>query len=662
MGPPRDRTAAGEKGDVPARRLEQLWQAGARPDVDAFLAACGPLAPLETAAVLRVDQGRRWQAGERVPAEAYLRRHPRVAEDRDAAFDLIFHEFLLREWRGERPSLDEYRRRFPALAEVLKALGTGGGDGAPPVPRSEATTAYTAPFAPDGPPERPVRPALVPVAGAPGLTGEIQTLLRKRLRIVVLIVLAFYAVQGFLSLLSLFGWFVVFPVNPTGFGFTAFTIALAATLAALLLGKRSIPLRGLRAIELTIFFVPAAITAWFSYGQLRSDWLDEYARAAGGVGTVIFARSHALHWFALIVIYGTYIPNTWRRCAVCAGLMALIPVALGAGVALGEDASKARLIGAYLVDLGIWMATALAVAVYSSHRIEVLRREAFEARRFGQYRLKERLGGGGMGEVYLAEHVLLRRPCALKLIRPERAGDREALRRFEREVQATAALTSWHTVEIYDYGHSADGTFYYVMEYLPGLSLEQLVKRDGPLAPARAVRLLRQLCSALREAHAAGLVHRDLKPGNVIVGDRGGQRDVAKLLDFGLVRACGPADDPKRLTRERTILGTPAFMSPEQAAGEGDVDARSDLYSLGAVTYFLLTGRPPFVRPTAVQTLAAHLGDPPAPLADVRPDVPADVQAVVMRCLEKAPSRRFATAAELDEALAPCEGERPEVS
>src|SRR5262249_9075166 len=188
----------------------------------------------------------------------------------------------------------------------------------------------------------------------------------------------------------------------------------------------------------------------------------------------------------------------------------------------------------------------------------VLRQEAFAARTLGQYRLKERLGAGGMGEVYLAEHALLKRPCAIKLIRLERAGDPRNLVRFEREVQATAALSHANTVEIYDYGHAADGTFYYVMEYLPGLDLERLGGGPGPLPPERAVPLLRQVCGALREAHAAGLIHRDLKPGNVLVCRRGGLADVAKLLDFGLVRAPGLDQDGQKLTQEGALAGTPA--------------------------------------------------------------------------------------------------------
>jgi serine/threonine-protein kinase len=300
---------------------------------------------------------------------------------------------------------------------------------------------------------------------------------------------------------------------------------------------------------------------------------------------------------------------------------------------------------------------AVALAIFGSHHITVLRQQAFQFRKLGQYQLKQRLGAGGMGEVYLAEHALLQRPCAIKLIRPERAGDPKHLRRFEREVQITATLTHPNTVQVFDYGHAADGTFYYVMEYLPGPNLEQLVKQHGPLPPERAVHFLRQVCGALQEAHATGLIHRDIKPSNIIVCERGGVFDVVKLLDFGLVHApdLGDLGKPKgELTKEGSILGTPAFMSTEQAAGK-ELDARSDIYSLGAVAYFLLSGKPPFVHETPMQTLAAHICERPAPLSGLRKDVPADLQNVIMTCLEKSPPQRFPDADSLEKALAGCQ-------
>jgi serine/threonine-protein kinase len=260
-----------------------------------------------------------------------------------------------------------------------------------------------------------------------------------------------------------------------------------------------------------------------------------------------------------------------------------------------------------------------------------------------------------MGEVYLAEHVLLRRPAAIKLIRPERAGDPKNLARFEREVKTTATLTHPNTVQIFDYGHAEDGTFYYVMEYLPGLTLDQLVKEHGPLPPARAVHVLRQLCGALREAHAAGLVHRDIKPGNVMVCQRGGLHDVVKLLDFGLVLPHGGTSDGEKLTQDGAIAGTPAYMSPEQADGHAEPDARSDIYSVGALAYFLLTGQPPFAGRSGIKMLAAHLYEKPDAMTRHCPDLPADIEAVVLRCLAKAPSDRYQDAENLESALMACE-------
>jgi serine/threonine-protein kinase len=360
-----------------------------------------------------------------------------------------------------------------------------------------------------------------------------------------------------------------------------------------------------------------------------------------------------LPWFAVIVAYGAFIPNTWQRCGAVVAVLVLLPMAVTAAAGLRHPAAAPALLGGVLVEMTIWLAIAAAIAVYGSHKINVLRHEAFEARQLGQYVLKQRLGEGGMGEVYLAEHQLLRRPCAVKLIRAECMGDSQTLVRFEREVKATASLSHWNTVDIFDYGHTEDGTFYYVMEYLPGLDLEDMVNRHGPLAPERVIHLLRQVCAALHEAHARGLIHRDIKPGNIIACERGQVQDVVKLLDFGLVRTAESAGLSGSLTEYGRVMGTPLYMSPEQARG-WPADARSDIYSLGAVAYFLLTGQPPFVRDSSMDVLAAHLVDPVAPPSTLRPDVSPDLQEVVLRCLEKDPARRFPNADSLDQALAEC--------
>jgi serine/threonine protein kinase len=291
------------------------------------------------------------------------------------------------------------------------------------------------------------------------------------------------------------------------------------------------------------------------------------------------------------------------------------------------------------------------VAIFGSYRVSLLERRVQDAERLGQYRLVRPLGAGGMGEVYLAEHVLLKQPFAVKMLSPDRVSDPKTLQRFEREVRAMAQLEHWNTVEIYDYGHGADGSFYYVMEYLPGLTLEQLVKQYGPLPPARAVHFLRQVCRALQEAHVIGLMHRDIKPGNVIVCERAGIYDVAKLLDFGLVKHVGPAPGPDDITLDGMVAGTPAYMSPEQAAGSDTADARTDIYSLGAVAYFLLTGRPPFTNRSATQVMAAHMYESPAPAIAFRPEIGHALDDIVRRCLSKKPSDRFPDAKSLQAAL-----------
>jgi serine/threonine-protein kinase len=366
-----------------------------------------------------------------------------------------------------------------------------------------------------------------------------------------------------------------------------------------------------------------------------------------------FNAGNCLRWFILIVLYGTFIPNTWKRCALVVGGMALLP--LGLSVWIG---CECPLLGPFvwhgMFEMVVILAIASTIAIFGSYKISELQQQAFVARKLGQYVLHRKLGAGGMGEVYLGEHTMLRRSCAIKLIRPEQAGDPTTLSRFEREVQAMATLTHWNTVEVYDYGLAEDGTFYYVMEYLPGLSLQDLVERHGPLPPGRAIYILRQLCAALKEAHAIGLIHRDIKPSNVILCQRGGAFDVAKLLDFGLVQGFGFEGAPDRLTLQGTILGSPPYMSPEQALGKGQIDARTDIYSLGGLAYFLLTGQPPFQRETAMEMLMAHVHDNVPPLREIRPEVPPDLEEVVLQCLAKKADERFPNIHRVDRALADC--------
>jgi len=488
------------------------------------------------------------------------------------------------------------------------------------------------------------------------LTAEIQTLLRARLRFIGLMVFvgcAAFLVRGELAP----GTTPVATWERVVYGLI---VVLQAVLTGFAWSRLRLSMRQLRAGEIVYLGTLAAYLIYAEYAWMLADNVNNVNNVvkytSGGQdidGGALLADGLAMPWVVLALAYGTLIPNTWRRCLAVVGGLVLAPLATVAAAGWTETALAPILWRTVVPEMAIWLPLGAGVAVYGCHKISVLRGEAFEARQVGQYRLRRCLGSGGMGEVYLAEHPLLSRPCAVKLIRPEMAGEAGNLRRFEREVQAMAALTHWNTVEIYDYGHAEDGTFYYVMEYLPGLSLEDLVTQDGPLPPARVIHLMRQACAALGEAHAGGVIHRDLKPGNLMVCQRGGLYDVLKLLDFGLVQTQSEAEESDRITRAGWIVGTPAYLPPEQAASK-PTDGRSDMYSLAAAAYFLLTGQPPFVRLTAMQVVAAHLYERPVPLTDLRCDIPEDLQEVVLRCLEKEPSDRFRDMDELDRALAQC--------
>jgi serine/threonine protein kinase len=514
----------------------------------------------------------------------------------------------------------------------------------PPLGSAPAPAARTSPTR-----KRPV--CRVATTSGVSFQGAIESLLHHRLRLVSLVVLMPVSIFLVRNLID------STPSVVMDHLMIGLQIALTVTTSlavAVVWCRRTLSLRWLRAVELLLFGSLTVCFAWMQYDGFRHGTLIEptdYWHEADSVRQAV--SNTAVRWVLLIVVYGVFIPNTWRRCALIVSLIALAPLIL-TPVGASLHGQLPREFNYALLDLATLLLTAVAVAVFGTYRLRLLQEEAFQAQQLGQYRLLQRLGGGGMGEVYLAEHLLLRRPCALKLIRPEQAGDPTNLERFEREVQAMANLTHWNTVEVFDYGRSEDGTFYYVMEYLPGPNLERLVARHGPLPADRAIHFLRQVCRALREAHAVGLLHRDIKPSNIIVCERGGVFDVAKLLDFGLVQEARTGQETGRLTLQGVIVGSPPYMSPEQAAGKALLDVRSDVYSLGAVAYYLLTGQPPFPRETAMLMLMAHAYDPVIRPTALRPDVPPDLEAVVLKCLEKKPEQRFANIESVEHALAAC--------
>ncbi len=427
----------------------------------------------------------------------------------------------------------------------------------------------------------------------------------------------------------------------------ALILLVTAGLAFLLRYRPLISLPQLRILELIVF---GAVVVQLSLMLLAR--LSEFAEQNDATSLVAVHRQILMAWCVLIFCYGVLIPNAAKRAATVMVPVAMIPYLL---VFLYSWFSPqvAALLSVSKANLPLPMPVVAAfIAAFSSHVVTSARREAFKARQFGQYRLLEKIGAGGMGEVYKAEHVLLKRPCAIKLIKAANEADVTSLARFEKEVKATAKLTHWNTVEIYDYGRTDDGTFYYVMELLPGMSLEDIVEQQGPLPPERAIHLLRQICGALHEAHSVGLIHRDIKPANIFASQRGGVFDVAKLLDFGLVKE--RHDQAGGGSKSGSFSGTPLYMSPEQASAYEEVDGRADIYSLGAVAYYLLTGQTPFNRANVLELLAAHRNLEAAPPSQLNPAIPDELDRVVLKCLAKNPDDRFQNTDELQKALIRC--------
>jgi len=388
-----------------------------------------------------------------------------------------------------------------------------------------------------------------------------------------------------------------------------------------------------------------------------------------GLATLEFTRSqfpgHRLIGLSAlpmwILTFGIFVPNTPSRTLI-------------AGLVSAFTAPFSYLVCRWVVKIPAWDRSELALWYVPSflmagwayllatdlYRMEV---DISSARDMGSYALEKLLGKGGMGEVWSARHRRLCSGAAVKLIRPEvlvqRTG-REAhvlQRRFQQEAQATARLRSPHTVTLHDFGVAEDGSFYYAMELLEGLDLEDLVERFGPQTPARTAAILRQVCDSLAEAHNFGLIHRDIKPSNVFLARLGVTCDFAKVLDFGLVKA--EAAGATRLTMDGTTAGTPAYMAPELATGAA-FDGRADLYSLGCVGYFLLTGAPVFEESTPVAVALAHVQKPPVPLSQrTEISVPPGLEEVIMRCLAKNPADRPRNATEVARALAAGAGADP---
>jgi hypothetical protein len=369
--------------------------------------------------------------------------------------------------------------------------------------------------------------------------------------------------------------------------------------------------------------------------------------------------SPRVSWVVIpILFYPAIVPNTPRKTLVTSLLAASMePLALGLSYLRGVEV---HLNAFYLLWDFLPNYISAFLAVITVKIIHNLGQQVKRARELGSYRLEEQLGRGGMGEVFRATHQMLARPAAVKLIRSEILGSsspstaRVIRERFRREAEAAASLRSPHTISLYDFGVSHDGTFFLVMEMLDGLDLETLVERFGPLSPERAVYLLRQVCESLEEAHTRGLIHRDIKPSNIFTCRMGLAVDFVKVLDFGLVKAMGEQGrEATLLTAPDSTTGTPAYIAPEMVRGDGAVDHRVDIYTLGCVGYWLLTGRLVFQAPNAIQLMYQHANAAPIPPSQRSElEIPPELDSVILACLAKVPEDRPQTAGELSRRLA----------
>lgn len=357
-----------------------------------------------------------------------------------------------------------------------------------------------------------------------------------------------------------------------------------------------------------------------------------------------------------IIVFPFLAPNTPGKvliASLAAASTGLLTVTLSTAFGATDPATP---LGVFVLYFGFTTYVCAGLAYFISRIVYRLGRRLKQAREIGSYRLLRRLGAGGMGEVWLAEHRMLVRPAAIKLIRADAVGSDAAtaatsIQRFEREARSTAALGSQHTIEIFDFGITQDGAFYYVMELLDGLTLEELIRQFGPLPAARVIYLLRQVCHSLNEAHERGMIHRDVKPANIFACRKGPDHDYVKVLDFGLVKPTTPAKSAE-LSADGVAAGTPAFMAPEVALGKDYIDARVDIYGLGCVAYWLLTGGLVFDRESPLATALAHVQDEPvAPSRRSELEISPRLDRIVLRCLAKEPADRPQTVAAVSELL-----------
>jgi serine/threonine-protein kinase len=460
----------------------------------------------------------------------------------------------------------------------------------------------------------------------------------RRLRVVALLYAAVFFVVGPLTALASPGERQAFFTSALRVGPSV--LSIGAALAVVVASYRAgIAPRTLLALGL-VFEVLG------SYGIATARYLDPGQQATA---------PPVVSWVAVwILLFATVIPTPPKPALLAALASATaVPAVAGLALALRGGVPAASIVAVALRTFVPYLLVAFVASV-AARVVYRLGTELTHARELGSYRLVERLGEGGMGEVWRAEHHLLARPAAIKLIRTSDTAEaleaRELGARFEREAQVTSGLRSPHTIQLYDFGITDDGAFYYVMELLDGFDLQVLVERFGPVPVERASHFLVQACDSLSEAHDRGLIHRDIKPANVYACRYGREVDFIKVLDFGLVKPVSAEQGQTELdlTGAHAAHGTPAFMSPEQALGDRPVDGRADLYALGCLAYWLVTGRPVFQGTSPIDTIVKHVhAAPDAPSRHATGEVTPEFDALVLECLSKKPEERPASADEV---------------
>jgi tRNA A-37 threonylcarbamoyl transferase component Bud32 len=475
-----------------------------------------------------------------------------------------------------------------------------------------------------------------------GFGDDIDALLRARLRLL----------SGLLAILGL-----------------ALLVVGRAAAAAALGSQEFFTVQARDHVVVSALLLVAATHFWLRREALRASHLAAvdaavFLVASGTLVAVYVIEYEGGPWrvIPLLLLFmlarAVLIPSTARRTLVVSSpaVLGIAACQLAHGtsyLATNLYYSEEAFRWAFVWDQAIlWAGVGVAMLISLIHHR--LRLETFKARRLGQYVVETRIARGAMGELYRATHALLKRPTAIKVVRPEIVSE-ETLRRFEHEVRQTCRLAHPNSVLIYDYGHTATGVFYYAMELLQGLNLEQVVEKAGPLPAGRVIHILAQACAALEEAHALGLIHRDIKPRNLMLCVHGGEYDFVKVLDFGLVKDLRSLDPSG--TVAGTVCGSPETIAPEAIRGEA-IGPAADLYALGAVACFLLTGAGVFNASTAAEYFYHHLHTEPIPPSELVRTVPADLEALLLECLRKDPSLRPGSARALRERLLGCRDAR----